>query len=137
MDAFPTITPVYAAILGLWFLVLSFRVVQMRQSGRVSLGDGGNETLLRRMRGQANFAEYAPIGLLLIAFAEGLGAWDWLVNVLNLALLAGRVAHGWAFGFTDHNMRGRVWGMYATLAGVGGGALAILGVSLARAVGAG
>ena len=50
------VTPFYAGLLALVFFVLSMRVVAVR--GRVSLGDGGDPVVLRRMRGQANFAEY-------------------------------------------------------------------------------
>src|SRR3954466_195242 len=62
------VTPFYTGLLALIFFVLSMRVVQVR--GKVSLGDGGDPTVLRRMRGQANFAEYVPLILLMMAFLE-------------------------------------------------------------------
>ena len=57
------VTPLYAALLVLWFLVLTLRVLQNRQSTKVSLGDGGNTLLQRAIRGHANFAEYVPLGV--------------------------------------------------------------------------
>ena len=64
------ITAVFAALLAPLFLVLSYRVIKLRGSTRTALGDGGNPELLRRMRVQANFAEYAPLALVLIGLAE-------------------------------------------------------------------
>ena len=55
--------------------------------------DGGDQTLLRRMRAHANFIETVPITLLAMAAAEvsGLGAtWLWLGGC---SLLAGRLMH--------------------------------------------
>ena len=46
------VTPIYAGILAIVLFVLSVRVMQVR--GRVSLGDGGDPVVLRRMRGHAN-----------------------------------------------------------------------------------
>ena len=55
------VTPLYAGLLAIWFLVLSARVVQGRAGpGSPSLGDGGNPAMLRRIRGHANLAEYVP-----------------------------------------------------------------------------
>ena len=56
------ITEFYAGVLAILFFALSIRVVAVR--GRVSLGDGGDPMVLRRMRGHANFAEYVPLILL-------------------------------------------------------------------------
>ena len=124
-----TITPVYAALLALLFVALSWRVIGARRGARVSLGDGGDETLLRRSRAHGNFAEYAPIGLLLIAFAETMGAWGWLVHVLNLTLLGGRAAHAYALSGPP-NMPARTGGMIATFAALVAAALTILVLSL-------
>ena len=57
------VTPLYAGLLAVWFLVLSIKVVQGRGHGP-SLGDGGDPHMLRLMRGHANFAEYVPLALL-------------------------------------------------------------------------
>ena len=63
-----------AALLNIW---LARRVGQMRLTHKVSIGDGGNEALIARMRAQANFVEYTPFVLILIGLielAEGLAA---------------------------------------------------------------
>ena len=64
------ITALYASLLAPLFILLSVRVIGARRSARVPVGDGGNTVLLRRMRVQANFAEYVPFALLLMALAE-------------------------------------------------------------------
>lgn len=80
-----------AAIINLW---LSVRIGRMRTSEKISIGDGGNEALTRRMRAQANFIENTPLVLILIAAIElsGRGG-QWLAYVAG-AYMLGRVAHG-------------------------------------------
>ncbi len=65
-----TVTLLTAGVCGLIFLFLSWRVVQVRQIAGVSIGDGGDALLLARIRAHANFAEYVPICLILIAAIE-------------------------------------------------------------------
>lgn len=109
-----TITPLYAGLLAIWFLVLSWRVVQQRGHG-VSLGDGGDETLLRRIRGHGNFAEYVPLTLLMIAMLElGGAAPVWLLHLLGATLVVARLLHGIAFAFTQHWKFGRFYGTLLT-----------------------
>ena len=88
------ITLILAGALALVNLWLSFRVGQVRRSEKVGLGDGGSDRVLRRMRAHANFAENAPIVLLLVLlleFAAGTSVWLWVAA--GLFLLA-RIAHG-------------------------------------------
>lgn len=89
--AFPAVTALYAAILGLIFALLSFWVVGGRGQFRVLHGDGGNEQLNRRIRAHANFAEYVPLILVLTALLEADGASaarvHWLLAPLALARL--------------------------------------------------
>ena len=85
-----SVTPIYAGLIALLFLVLSFRVVGARRSTKTSVGDGGNEVMLKRMRVQANCAEYAPIGLILLALAELQGMPMVWLHLFGAMLLAGR-----------------------------------------------
>lgn len=110
-----TITLLYAGLLGLWFFVLSLRVIQGRRGG-ISLGDGGDPAMLRLMRGQANFAEYVPLTLLLIALLESQGLAAWVIHWLGGGLLVARLLHGWAFCFSDYFPPGRVGGTVLTFA---------------------
>ena len=90
----PTVTPIYAAALAALFVILSMRVIGLRFRRRVSLGDGGDAELMQRIRAQANCAEYAPFGVLLLLIAELTGAPVWALHLSGLCLLAGRMAHG-------------------------------------------
>jgi uncharacterized membrane protein YecN with MAPEG domain len=88
------VTAFAAGVLGLLFLILSYRVVQVRQSAKVELGDGGDTLLLARIRAHANFAEYVPICLILIGVVEisydeaPVALWG-----IALALIVVRIAH--------------------------------------------
>mgnify|MGYP001555698693 CR=1 FL=1 len=98
-----------AAFINLW---LGFRVGQVRGSEKVSIGDGGNDKVIRRMRAHANFVEYTPIILILIALLElATGTSTWLWAVMALYMIA-RVLH--AFGM-DGMKSGRSIGISVTM----------------------
>ncbi len=108
-----------AAIINVW---LGVRVGQVRTREKVSVGDGGNEAVIRRMRAHSNFIEYTPFILVLIAAIElargaGPGNWLWWVMII---VMAGRVAH--AFGM-DGWKPGRPIGTLTTM-------LALVGLGL-------
>jgi uncharacterized membrane protein YecN with MAPEG domain len=98
-----------AALVNIW---LANRVGSVRRAARVSIGDGGNDALARRMRAQANFVEYTPFFLILLALIElatGSPAWLWGVGAVYML---GRLAH--AFGM-DGRTRARTIGIMATM----------------------
>lgn len=111
-----------AALVNIWLMI---RCGQARTKGGVSIGDGGDEYLIRRMRAHANFVESAPFVLVLIAALEATGGtnnWLWGMGILYIV---GRLAHGLgmdggAFG------KGRMVGTlitFVTLIGLAGWAL--------------
>ena len=103
---------VLAGLLALLNIWLSVRVGQMRGKHKINLGDGGNEQVLRRMRAHANFAENAPVTLILVAlieFAAGTSGWLW--GAAGVFVVA-RVLHG--LGMDGWNA-GRTAGTGATL----------------------
>ena len=82
-----------AALINIW---LAMRVGRVRMSEKVSIGDGGNDRLIRRMRAHSNYIENTPIVLILLALVElGLGPSLWLWGVGVIYLVA-RILH--AFG---------------------------------------
>ena len=121
------ITATYAGLLGLAYIELSMNVIRTRRAAQVSLGSGGNELLERRMRANGNFAEYVPLALLLIAFLEAGGQAAWLIHSLGIALLLGRLLHGYALSSLTRRPAARVGGMMLTLAVIGLAALTCLG----------
>ena len=102
------ITGLYAAALAFLFVVLSTRVIMFRRANKVSLGDGGDEVLLARVRAQGNFAEYAPFGLLLILIAELQGTSPFWLHLCGGLLLVGRIMQGVNFSFGLRKMAGRI-----------------------------
>lgn len=110
------VTPLYAALLVAWFMVLTLRVVQYRRMARVSLGDGGHPLLQRAIRAHANFAEYVPLALLLLLVIELSRMSLYLVHALGVVLVIARVLHGYALAFTAEFRFGRFWGALLTIA---------------------
>ncbi|WP_422344905.1 MAPEG family protein [Parasphingorhabdus sp.] len=113
-----------AALVNIWLMI---RVGQVRTSEKVSVGDGGNEKVIRRMRAHANFGESLPIILILIAVIElatGSSTWLWIVGGLYML---GRVAHG--IGMDGGKLgKGRMIGTVLTMLitlGLGAYAIAI------------
>ena len=90
---FPLVTAVYAAVLALIFFALSVWVSAGRGRFKVNHGDGGNAALQRRIRAHANFAEYVPLILILVAFLESSGASRFTAHLLLLPLTLARLAH--------------------------------------------
>jgi uncharacterized protein len=107
------VTPFYAGLLALWYVVLSGRVVLRRQTG-ISLGDGGDPRMLRLIRGHGNFAEYVPLILLLMALLELGHTSIYVLHGLGLALLVARLLHGFALSFTNRFQFGRFYGAALT-----------------------
>jgi uncharacterized membrane protein YecN with MAPEG domain len=122
------ITSIYAALFALFFVVLSFRVIGARRAGRVAIGDGGNRELLRRLRTHANFAEYVPMTIVLMALMELSGSPAWQLHLVGGLLAAGRFLHAVGFGREPEIMVLRVAGMVLTLSALILTALANLGL---------
>jgi len=110
-----------AALLNIW---LARRVGQIRISDKISIGDGGNEALTARMRAQANFVEYTPFFLILLALVElAIGSEIWLWVVAVIYILA-RIAHGFGMGRPQPDpLRLRMVGIVVTF-------LVLLGLAL-------
>ena len=116
-------TAAAAGILAIWLMI---RVGRARISEQVSIGDGGNELVIRRMRAHANYIESAPFVVLLIGLIElsGRGA-AWLPFVAAAYFIA-RILHG--FGMEGGALGwGRSVGITVTL-------LVLLGLSIVAAL---
>jgi len=119
-----TIVPLFSAILAIVFVLLSANVIRARRLHKVGIGTGRNKTVERAMRVHANFAEYVPLSLLLLAFLEFNKANAYLLIALCSLLLMGRLSH--AFGVSQENEKFvyRVSGMMMTFSVLLIGALA-------------
>ncbi|MEM9733432.1 MAG: MAPEG family protein [Pseudomonadota bacterium] len=111
------ITTLSTIALGALYIVLTIRVFGGRRSTGVSLGDGDDMMLTRRIRGQGNFVENVPITLFLILVAEMQSVsvppdlFTMVLAITAAAFVLGRILHGYAFAFTDNWPFGRVVGM--------------------------
>jgi hypothetical protein len=97
------ITALYAALQGIVMLALLIPLGRLRSRTNVSLYDGGNPELAVAIRRHANWTEYVPFALLLMALLELNGAPAGLLHGLGIALLAGRISH--PFGMDATVMR--------------------------------
>ena len=125
-----TITPIYAGLLALLFIMLSAYVIGQRRAAGIGLGDGGDATLLRRQRVHGNFSEYAPFALLLMTLAELQQAPAWQLHAIGVMLIAGRAAHAYGLNRSSGGSIGRVGGMALTLTALAAGAVANLVLAL-------
>jgi len=109
------ITGLYAGILGLIFVVLSFAVIRKRMATKVSLGDGGDGGLQEWVRIHGNFAEYVPLAVILLGYVEMTGFYGLaIIHAMGIALVAGRLSH--IYGMCPNgNFIFRVFGMLLTL----------------------
>lgn len=83
----------WVGINAMLLIYLSARVGANRMRLKVNLGDGDNPEMVKAIRTQANYTEYAPAalgGLVLLAL---LNAPIILIHILGAVFLTGRVSH--------------------------------------------
>lgn len=120
------VSATYIALLLIIGVVLAARVVAVRRSERVGIGDGKNALLLQRIRCHGNFSEYAPLLIALLILLPLLGAREWMVHAAGLGAVVGRVMHAVGLGQTIGPSFGRVGGMILTFTTLILGALALI-----------
>lgn len=113
-----------AALLNVW---LGLRVSLLRRQYKVSIGHGGKTPIAVRMRAHANFIEYTPFFLILLALielAKGSQTWLWLVAIL---FVLGRLAHAFGMDRPPPNPLRKIGTIvtWATLLGLAAYAIAI------------
>lgn len=118
MTAFP-VTSLHAGLLGLLLLVLSFRVSLVRRATGTSIGQGDDPRLLRAIRAQGNFVEYAPITLLLLLLLEAGGAAPGFLHILGGMTVGGRVLHALGISPPRERLILRQLGMLLSWAALG------------------
>jgi len=89
------ITGLYVALATLLVLVLSSRVSLRRRLLRVSLGDGDDKELRKRIRAQANAIEYLPLGLLLLLCLEWNQTVPVILHTCGIVLILARASHAY------------------------------------------
>lgn len=117
----------YAALLAFMLVWLSINVIKGRRLFGAAAGDAGEVELRQRIRAHANFAEYAPLFVILCALAEYNGLPFYAVHLLGVAFLAGRIMHAYSLlkfekfidGKLSANPIWRIRGMVCTFTVIG------------------
>jgi uncharacterized membrane protein YecN with MAPEG domain len=128
----PLVTLLIAGLHGLLLLALLWPIVATRRGRRIGLGDGGDPALLRRIRVHANFVEYVPFALLLLALLEVTGLDRVWIATLGGVLLVARVLHAIGLSRSAGVSFGRFWGTLLTWCMI----LASSLIAIVRALGA-
>ena len=89
------ITALYAGLLTIFALALSFRAGTFRGKAGVSIlyGEPPNMELAERVRVHQNFLEYVPLAVILLGVIELNGGSVIFLHIIGIGLLAARVAH--------------------------------------------
>ena len=122
------VTSLFAGIFALYFVRLAVAVIRLRRSNRVALGAGGIGELEGAIRAHGNFAEYVPLGLILLGLFESHGMHPLLVALLGTLFAVGRVLHAQAL--SSANLKLRVRGMMLTF----GTLITLAGANIALAL---
>jgi len=122
---FPVTTAYVAAIIGLLQYALMMAVGLARGPAGVSLGDGGNEELLRKIRRHGNLAENAAIFLVLLGLLELAGTNESIIMGIGGLFVVARISHAIALSTSGSGMPFRPIGALGTI-GAGAGAAGIL-----------
>jgi hypothetical protein len=98
------ITALYAGILMIFALALSFRAGGFRGKTGISVGHGEpvNMELAERIRVHQNFLEYVPMAVILMGIIEINGGNTTFLHVFGVVLIVARIAH--AIGLKHDNM---------------------------------
>lgn len=89
----PSATLFWSSLLGLLMVFLGLGVSFRRRATQVSLGDGGDGELIKRLRAFGNFTEFVPMILVLMALIELSGGAALFLHAAGGLLLAARVSH--------------------------------------------
>ena len=114
----PILTATYGAAIAIIYLGMSAYVISTRARTNVLLGDGGNQQMLLAIRRHGNFAEYAPIALLVMAFAEMLGMGALWLHVAGVLLIAGRIMHPFGLHIEEGGVAPRIAGTLSTMGAI-------------------
>ena len=93
MNVSLSITALYASLLAILLLGLSFNIIRLRFQLKVAIGDGEQKPLTAAIRIHGNFIEYIPLALILLGCYELNGADSLWLHILGGLLFVGRILH--------------------------------------------
>jgi uncharacterized membrane protein YecN with MAPEG domain len=109
------ISTMYAAILGLLFVPFTVYVGAYRGKHGITLMDGGDQELTKRIRAQGNFVETVPLAVILLVLMELNGAGSTWLHALGGLLVVSRVVHYLTIATNPANTPPRALSMIGTL----------------------
>lgn len=108
------ILSLYSGILGLILIYLSYIVVGHRKKLGIGIGNGANNDLSRAIRVHANFIEYVPMALILLAVFVSNGGNSLVTHIMGSSLVIARLLHAYGLGKTINLSFGRLLGVILT-----------------------
>ena len=89
----PTVTLLWAGVLGIMSIAVAFPVGSLRGKLGVSIGDGGDQNLLLALRRHGNFTEFVPLALILMGLLEMNGLSAMTMHIFGAILVVARICH--------------------------------------------
>lgn len=120
------IVGLYVALNLLLHIFLMLNVGNQRMKSKVNLGDGGDTTLLGKIRAQGNFVENAPMILIALISMAFLSAPPLALHIVGAVFTLGRVAHAHGITRSNNSGVGRSVGAITTLLTLLGSSVFIL-----------
>lgn len=120
------IVALYVALNLLLAIVLMMRVGGQRMNKKVSIGDGGDDGLLARIRAHGNFTENAPLALIGLFALAMMNANPIAMHIFGGGFILGRLLHAHGMDQENANGKGRGLGMMLTMVALVGPALYLL-----------
>ncbi len=120
------IAAIYAALIVLMGVGLTYLVINQRRSKQIGIGDGGDRTAARLIRVHGNFCENAPFALALLILLPLVGAGALTIHAVGALFLIGRIAHAVGLSGSAGVSIGRMAGMILTHTALIVGAVALL-----------
>ncbi|NNC37984.1 MAG: hypothetical protein HKO02_11040 [Hyphomonadaceae bacterium] len=109
------IVGLYVALNLLLHIFLMLQVGNQRMKSKVSLGDGGDATLLGKIRAQGNFVENAPKVLIALIVMASLSASPLALHIVGAGFTIGRLFHAHGITRPGHAGKGRTIGAILTV----------------------
>ncbi len=100
---FPVVTALVSGIIIIFQMLMTMYVINGRVKYKVSVGDGGEVAMERRIRAHGNLAENAAIILVALALLEFSSIPNVIVMVLGGWFVIARMAH--VIGMVEHKGR--------------------------------
>ena len=104
------VTALWTALIALLILTLMLRVVRLRWTCRIGLGDGGDQQLTRAIRAHGNAIETMPIALLLMLVFELGGGGSLALHACGATLFISRLLHAAGLTRSSGTSVGRMLG---------------------------